>query len=132
MTRRGGDVGSGSILVLTLAVVIGLLGALAASVAAVAVARHRAASAADLAALAAADRAPDGALAACASAARAARAVAAVVDSCRLHGAIADVVVAVHPAGPLGALGTARARARAGPDERRLSSEPSVQPGRRG
>lgn len=112
---RADDRGAAALLVLSLAAVLALLGAVAAALGAVAVARHRAASAADLAALAAADRALDGAGPACAAAERASSVVAAALDSCRLVGDVAEVVVSVRPAGRLGALGAARARARAGP-----------------
>lgn len=114
---RTGERGAAAVLVLSLAAVLALLGAVAAALGAVAVARHRAASAADLAALAAADRALDGVGPACAAAARASRAVSATLDSCRIVGDVAEVVVSVRPPGRLGDLGVARARARAGPAE---------------
>jgi secretion/DNA translocation related TadE-like protein len=110
-----GDRGSATVLVLSLASVLVLLSAVTAALGAVAVTRHRAASAADLAALAAADRALDGVGQACAAAARVTLAVAAELESCRLRGEVAEVVVAVRPPGRLGELGRARARARAGP-----------------
>lgn len=116
--RCPGDRGSAGILVLALAFVVALVGALAASVGAVAVARHRAASAADLAALAAADRVLQGPSVACAAAGVAARAVSARLDSCRLEGDVADVVVAVRPAGAVGSWGVARSHSRAGPSDR--------------
>jgi secretion/DNA translocation related TadE-like protein len=113
--RSWTDTGSGTVLVLALAAVLALVGTLLAGVAAVAVARHRAASAADLAALAAADRALAGRVPACAAARRAAAAVAAGLLSCRLDRDVADVVVVLRPPGPLGGLGQATSRARAGP-----------------
>ena len=75
----------------------------------VAVARHRAASAADLAALAGAGHLLDGT--ACEVAAHAAAVQSAVLESCRADGTAVSVVAAVR----VGVLGTARARARAGP-----------------
>jgi secretion/DNA translocation related TadE-like protein len=113
-----GDRGSGTVLVLGLASVLTLVAMLLVALASVGVARHRAASAADLAALAAADRSLSGEAAACAAAARAAAAVAAELGTCRLLGDVAEVEALVRPPGPLGALGEARSRARAGPGER--------------
>ena len=110
--------GSASVLVLALSFLVAVVGALAASVGAVAVARHRAASAADLAALAAADRALAGPAVACAAAARAALAVSAVLERCRITGDVADVIVAVRPAGAVGSWGVARSHSRAGPGDR--------------
>ena len=108
-----GDAGSGSVLVLGVAVVVLALGALQATLAAVAVARHRAAGVADLAALAAAQQVATGAP--CAAADAAARAGGATLLDCRVEGVDVQVVVAVRPPGPLGDLGAARGRARAGP-----------------
>ncbi|MDT7538317.1 MAG: hypothetical protein QOI82_1902 [Actinomycetota bacterium] len=113
-----GDRGSATILVLALAGLLAVVGGLSATVGAVAVARHRAAAAADLAALAAADRALAGEEVACTAARRAAAADAAVLDSCRLTGEIADVVVSVRPPGALGSWGVARSHSRAGPSSR--------------
>lgn len=100
-------------MVLGLAVVVLALGAVLATLAAVAVARHRAAGVADLAALAAAQAAPAGA--ACAAAERVAAAGTATLRRCTVNGFEVHVVVEVRPPGPLGELGTARGRARAGP-----------------
>ncbi|MDP3711680.1 MAG: pilus assembly protein TadG-related protein [Mycobacteriales bacterium] len=116
MTR--GDRGSGTVLVLCLAMVLTGTTVVLAGLGAAAVARHRAASAADLAALAAADRVLDGETAACAAARRAGDAVGARVRACRLDGDRVTVVVEVRPAGALAGLGSAAATARAGPGER--------------
>jgi secretion/DNA translocation related TadE-like protein len=79
------------------------------------VARHRAQAAADLAALAAAARVPAGASAACAAGAAVAGAMRATLDGCRVEEL--DVVVGVVVTVDLGrwGVGSARARARAGP-----------------
>ena len=113
--RPARDAGSGSVLVLTLTAVLLLVGVVTTSLGAVAVARQRAASAADLSALAAAGQALEGAAASCARAAEIARRVEAELTACTLDGDVVDVVAEVRPPGPLGRLGTARARARAGP-----------------
>lgn len=117
------DRGSASLLVLSLAGVLALVAMLAVGVGAVAVARHRAAAAADLAALAGADRSLQGAGPACAAATRAARRVAAALTACRLDGDVVEVVATVRPPGPLGALGSARAVARAGPTAARPGTD---------
>lgn len=99
---------AGFVLVLVfVAVVVTALGA-------VAVARHRAAASADLAALAAAAHVLDGG--ACPAARVVAQAQGAELDACLVEGLDVAVVVSVRPAGRLGELGAARARARAGPD----------------
>lgn len=110
-----GDRGAVAVIVLSLAAVLALIGATAAAVAAVAVARQRAAAVADLAALAGAQRALEGQARACAWAARIATADAAVLRSCVLDGDVLRVVAEVRPPGPLGRLGSAASRARAGP-----------------
>lgn len=115
MSRLRGDGGVATVLVLSLALVLALVGGLAASLAAVAVARQRSAAVADLAALAGAARAVDGPAAACARAEQLAADNGATLLSCRLVGSVAEVVAQVRPAGPLGRLGAASARARAGP-----------------
>jgi secretion/DNA translocation related TadE-like protein len=112
-----GDVGSGTVLVLTAASGLLLVGMLLASLAAVGVARHRAASVADLSALAAAASAPLGSDAACEAARDVAERSAARLLECRLVGDVAEVVASVRPPGRLGELGSATARARAGPAE---------------
>lgn len=111
----GRDAGVAAVLVLAMASVLVLIGAVTTSLAAVAVARQRAASAADLSALAAAQVSLSGQATACARAAVVAERAAAHVTSCRLDDDVATVVATVRPPGPLGRLGTARARARAGP-----------------
>ena len=113
--RASGDQGVASVFVLALAAVLALLGAGSASLAAVAVARQRAASAADLSALAGAERVLDGQASACARARRVAALVGAELVTCSIAGDTVDLVVEVRPAGRLGSLGTASARARAGP-----------------
>lgn len=111
--RCRGDRGVAGVMVLALAVVVLALAAVQASLAAVAVARHRAAGVADLAALAAAQQVRSGS--ACAAAGRAAVAGGATLVSCAVDAADVHVVVEVRPPGPLGDLGAARGRARAGP-----------------
>ena len=109
------DTGSGTVLVLAAASVLLLVGMLLASLAAVGVARHRAASVADLSALAAASSAHLGNAAACAVAADVADRSSARLLECRLRGDVVEVVASVRPPGRLGELGSATARARAGP-----------------
>ena len=120
--RARGDQGVATVLVLALAAVLALLGAGSTSLAAVAVARQRAASAADLSALAGAERVLDGQASACARARHIAGLVGAKLLTCSVTDDVVDLVVEVRPAGPLGLLGAAASRARAGPD-RRLSSQ---------
>lgn len=115
MRRPSGEAGAGSVLVLSVTALLLLVAMTAAAVAAVAVARQRAAAVADLAALAAAQHALDGQPAACSWAARTAAADGGRLRSCLLDGDVADVVAEVRPAGPLGRLGVAVSRARAGP-----------------
>jgi len=120
------DVGSGSILVLAAAAVVGLAGLSSVAVTRALTDRHEVAGAADLVALAAASRASDclasgrcPAGGACATAAGIARANGVLLAQCVLSGlaagtAVADVVVerVVHwPGGTR----TLRARSRAGP-----------------
>lgn len=109
------DRGAGAVLVLSMAALLTLVSATAAALIAVAVARQRAAAVADLAALAAAQHALEGPAAACGWAGRTTAADAGRLLSCRLTGDIAEVTVEVRPSGPLGRLGAARSRARAGP-----------------
>jgi secretion/DNA translocation related TadE-like protein len=111
--RCAGDAGSGSVLVLGIATVLVAVGILQASLAAVAVVRHRAAGVADLAALAAAEQVGSGRP--CAAAAVVADVGGATLVHCAVDGAQVQVVVEVRPPGPLGELGAARSRARAGP-----------------
>lgn len=110
-----GDRGAGAVLVLGMAALLTLVSATAASLIAVAVVRQRAAAVADLAALAAAQHALEGPSVACGWAGRITAADAGRLLSCRLAGDVADVTVEVRPSGPLGRLGAARSRARAGP-----------------
>lgn len=115
MRRLRSDGGVATVLVLALSGVLALVAGLVVSLAAVAVARQRAASVADLAALAAAARVVDGPRAACARAERLALDSGATLLDCRLVGSVAEVEAQVRPVGPLGRLGAASARARAGP-----------------
>jgi secretion/DNA translocation related TadE-like protein len=108
---------SGFVAVATAGLILVLVSvaALLAALGAVAVARHRAASAADLAALAGAQHALEGVDPACRVATRVAQAQGAHLEGCALEGAQVLVEVSVRPAGRIGELGVARARARAGP-----------------
>lgn len=110
-----GERGSGTVLVLGVMALLLLVGFAASALGGVGVARHQAASAADLAALAAAGRAAEGGAAACTAAGRVAAAAGAELAQCSLDGVVAEVVAVVRPAGWLGGLGRASARARAGP-----------------
>lgn len=110
-----GERGSGTVLVLGLTALLLFAAMTATTLAAVAVARHRAGSAADLAALAAASRVTAGATAACAAGSEVARAAGADLLQCRVRGREVDVEAAARPPGPLGRLGQATVRARAGP-----------------
>ena len=116
--RRSGDAGVAGVLVLSLASVLALVGALSTSLAAVAVARQRAGAVADLAGLAAAARSLDGQAVACDRAVRIAHANGGRVLACRLEGEQVSVTAQVRPPGALGRLGSASARARAGPTTR--------------
>ena len=123
MTRRlRGDGGVAAVLVLSMASVLTLVAMVAASLAAVAVARQRAASAADLAALAAAQSSLLGPAVACARAVEVAERVGARVTTCVLDGDVVLVVAQARPPDPLGRLGAAIARARAGPAEDAVAS----------
>ena len=115
MTARRGDRGAGAVLVLAVAAVLVLVASTGAALAAVAVARQRAAAVADLASLAAAQHALQGQAVACGWAARTAAADGGRLRSCVLRGDVAEVVAEVRPSGPLGRLGSAVSRARAGP-----------------
>ena len=110
----GGDSGSASVLVLSLAVVLVLVGAVLIAVGGAVVARHRAQSAADLGALAAAQRALDGTDGACTAARGVVEAVGARLDACALQGTDAVVVAVIDLRGRLAPLGPARGSARAG------------------
>lgn len=77
--------------------------------------RHRVEAAADLAALAAAAAAPAGDGTACRRAVLVAERMGARLRSCRLHGWDSLVEVDAVVSGPLGRVGAAGARARAGP-----------------
>lgn len=124
MRRLSGDGGVGTVLVLIVAGLVALAGSTATALAAVAVARQRAAAVADLAALAAAQHALEGEAVACAWAARTAAADGGTLRRCLLAGDVADVVAEVRPPGPLGELGSATARARAGPVPRERAEPP--------
>jgi secretion/DNA translocation related TadE-like protein len=103
------DRGFVAVAVVGLAAVLLAAGLLVTTLGAVAVARHRAASAADLSALAGAQHVLDGT--ACDAARRVASAQHAVLTDCSVAGSEVSVVAAVQVPG----LGTAEARAKAGP-----------------
>ena len=115
MRRPRGDAGVATVLVLSMASVLVLVGAVTSGLAAVAVARQRAASAADLSALAAAASTLEGPEVACDRARRLATRTGARLASCTVDGDVVQVVAEVRPPGAIGRLGTASARARAGP-----------------
>jgi secretion/DNA translocation related TadE-like protein len=115
VTAAPGDRGSATIwAVAAIAAVLLIVGALV-ELGAAAVTRHRAESAADLAALAAAGRATPGEGQACTGARWVADRMRVELTSCRLIGWDAEVEVAARPPNPLVGLGSATARARAGP-----------------
>jgi secretion/DNA translocation related TadE-like protein len=101
------------ITVALMAVLILVAGVLAAA-GSVVVSRHRAEAVADVAALAAAQHAERGPLVACAAAWVLVKQQAATLESCRLDGLDAVVVVGVRPPGRAASLGLVRGRARAG------------------
>lgn len=114
--RPGRDRGSATVLVLALVLVSGFLATAATGLGAALLARHRAQAAADLGALAGADvLLGRTAGAACEMAARVVRANRAGLHGCQVRGLDIVVATSVRPAGPVGRLGPARARARAGP-----------------
>ncbi|WP_279588793.1 Rv3654c family TadE-like protein [Actinophytocola oryzae] len=115
--ERSSDRGSATVWAVGgLAIVLALLGGVLWLVAAVAV-RHRAQGAADLAALAAAGQALAGERRACDAAREVTGQMGVELVSCRLVGWDALVEVAATPPDPIGRLGQAVARARAGPVE---------------
>lgn len=124
LSRAGNDMGSGSVYVLALTLVVALTGSAATLLTSAVATRHRAAAAADLAALAAAAAAPTGAASACRRAATVAAAGGATLTGCSLLGAVAQVSVAMTGRGPLAGFGPARARARAGPADVPPGSDP--------
>ncbi|GAA3386821.1 hypothetical protein GCM10020369_26950 [Cryptosporangium minutisporangium] len=87
-----------------------------------AVARHRAGLAADLAALAGALHVAEGAVAACARARSVAAGNGAHLVDCVVTGDELTATVTVVPTGPAALVGSASARARAGPVSRRSPS----------
>ena len=112
---RRRDDGVATVLVLGSTALLVLVASVAVALAGVSVARQRAASAADLSALAAAQVVLSGPTVACRRAASLAERVGGRVSSCQVEGDVVLVVVDVRPEGVLGRLGTATARARAGP-----------------
>jgi secretion/DNA translocation related TadE-like protein len=116
--RRREEDGFVAVATAGLVLVLVCVAALLASLGAVAVARHRAASAADLAALAAAQHVLEGQVVACRRAQQVADAQGAALRFCVVDGQEVSVEVTVRPAGRIGELGPARARAKAGPDSR--------------
>ncbi|MQA83095.1 MAG: hypothetical protein GEV03_00335 [Streptosporangiales bacterium] len=126
-TGGGGQRGSATIWVLTLAAVLWSIAVAVMVVGQARAVRHRAGAAADLAALAAARHALVWGSGACKPAGAVARVNGGTLVACTVRDRTVDVVVEV-PFGRLGSIvgeRTVRARARAGPT--RLSSEP--QPG---
>lgn len=113
MTSR--EVGSGTVWVLTMVVLVWFLGGATLLAAVVTTERHRAAAAADLAALAAADRVLEGAGAACGTAAFVADAQGSRLVSCRVAGDAVTVLVERPTLGGWPGAGPARGLARAGP-----------------
>lgn len=112
---RRRDDGVATVLVLASAALLVLVASVAVALAGVSVARQRAASAADLSALAGAEAVLSGPAAACRRAASLAGRVGGRLSACHVDGDIVVVGVDVRPAGLLGRLGVATARARAGP-----------------
>lgn len=110
------DRGSATILALAIVLVAGFLATATTGLATAVLARHRAQAAADLGALAGADvllgRAPGPA---CEAAAQVVRANGAALRGCEVRGLDVLVSTLVRPPAPVGQLGAARARARAGP-----------------
>ncbi|WP_424346365.1 Rv3654c family TadE-like protein [Kocuria sp. CH-021] len=118
---RDGDLGSGTVHALTLALVLGVLLLTVLLLAQAGIATHRAGKAADLAALAAADTAR-GLVAGdpCGTAERVARENGARLEQCKLEEpgrVVVDVRTTVALDGPLARIGSARGVSRAGPPE---------------
>ncbi|KUG62022.1 hypothetical protein AVL61_02775 [Kocuria rosea subsp. polaris] len=118
---RDGDLGSGTVHALTLALVLGVLLLTVLLLAQAGIATHRAGKAADLAALAAADTAR-GLVAGdpCGTAERVARENGARLERCELlepERVVVDVRTTVALDGPLARIGSARGVSRAGPPE---------------
>lgn len=111
------DDGSASIVVVWTTVIIALFGAGGLLLGSLAISQTRASQAADLAALAGAERVWADPAAACAMADDIGTAHGATLVSCQTVGLDVQVVVTAPLAGPLSALGQARATARAGPPE---------------
>jgi secretion/DNA translocation related TadE-like protein len=117
-SRRAVDRGSGTVLAITVVLVILAAGGLAAALAQAVEVRHRAAVAADAGAIAAASRLADGTSGACAVAARVVSADRADLQSCTAVGSVVTVTVQVAAKLPwLGPVQTVRLNARAGPAE---------------
>jgi secretion/DNA translocation related TadE-like protein len=117
LSKRPGDHGAATVLVLAVAGAVLAAGVVATAAGGLALLRHRAAVAADNAALAAAWSAPLGAPAACASAAEVARADGARLTGCMLQDAVAEVTVSASPSAWLSWVAAVRLDARAGPAE---------------
>jgi secretion/DNA translocation related TadE-like protein len=113
--RRSNDRGSATIWAAGVIAALLVIAAAVLEVGAATDTRHRADSAADLAALAAAEYAPDGEPSACGRARWVAAGMNARLDSCRLAGWDALVVVDAQPPGLLIGLPPVTAHARAGP-----------------
>jgi len=117
MTEGSRQEGSATVLVLAISAAVLAAGAIGSAVGGATLLRHRAATAADAAALGAAMQADIGVQAACARAAQLARDNRATLVACTVHGAVADVSVAVSAGGWLAWLPVVRLNARAGPAE---------------
>jgi secretion/DNA translocation related TadE-like protein len=108
--------GSATVLILGICLAAFVLLAAVGGLGVAAVARHRAQSAADLAALAAADVLAGGSGGLpCTAASRVVAANGGDLAGCEVSGQVVEVAVLSRPPGPIGRLGLARARARAGP-----------------
>lgn len=112
---RGGEHGAGTVLLLSITMVVLVVLQAVAVLAAGHTTRHRAAAAADLAALAAAQRLALGAADPCADAGRIARANGATLRNCVVDGVEVEVQVRVETTSALPWLPAQDRRARAGP-----------------
>jgi secretion/DNA translocation related TadE-like protein len=122
--RRQPDGGFATVWVVTSMALVAATTGMALCYGAATLERHRANAAADAVALDVALRAVDGPTSACQAGAVLARLDGAEVTRCDLHGAVADIVVAVRLPGPLTRLGPAIGAARAGPASEAVS--PSI------
>jgi secretion/DNA translocation related TadE-like protein len=109
------DAGFATVWVVTAMALVAAAAAVALCYGAAIVQRHRAGAAADAVALVVALRAIDGQPAACRAGALLGRLDGGDVERCEVQGPISDVTVSVRLPGVLARLGSATARARAGP-----------------